>query len=116
MKDLDQSRLASLLAFLVGLWVLLSPIWISMPSGAVVSTIITGVIIAAMGIIQAVVRSSVPSWIMGLAAVWLFLSIFVFGVGAGAAWSMLLSAVAMIILASWDGVEVEHFTRRHLTT
>lgn len=113
MKDLSQARLASLLALLVGIWVLISPIWIGMSSGAQVSTVITGIVIIVASIVQYFVKSSIPSWINGIAAVWLFISTFVFSVSAGAAWSFILSAIATVILASWDGVEMEHFAQTH---
>ncbi len=108
MKTRDQSRLASSLTLLVGLWVVLSPMWISVSSDALASVIITGLVIVAASIAQYFWDSVVPSWIMGLAAVWLFVSTLVYGVSAAAAWSQILAAVAVVALAYWDGVEVAH--------
>lgn len=116
MKTRDQSRLASLLALLVGIWTILSPIWLTPSAGATTSLIITGAVIIVASVVQYFTDYAVPSWIMGLAAVWLFISVFVFGVGTGAAWSMILSAIAVVILAYWDGIEVTQLhtgTNRH---
>lgn len=106
MKTRDQSRIASLLALLVGIWTILSPVWLSVGAGATTSLIITGAVIIVASVAQYFTDYAVPSWIMGVAAVWLFISAFVFGVGTGAAWSMVLSAIAVVILAYWDGIEV----------
>lgn len=119
MKTRDQSRLASLLTLLVGIWVVLSPMWISVSGGALASVIITGLVIVAASIAQYFWSSVAPSWIMGLAAVWLFLSTLVYTISADAAWSQILAAIAVAALAVWDGVEVTHLqhdSTQHRTT
>jgi len=113
MKDRDQSRLASGLAILLGIWVAISPIWISTPGGALTSVIITGCVIAAMGIVQYFTENSIPSWLMGLAAIWLFITAFAFGLASGTIWNLALSAIATFILATWDGVETEEVRQHH---
>ncbi len=114
MKDIDQSRLASTLALIVGLWVLISPAWIPMSAGAQVSTLVVGIVMVTANIVQYVARNSVPSWVNGIAAAWLFISIFVFSMSAGAVWSAVLAAIASVILALWDGAEIEHFAHRRM--
>lgn len=71
MNSLGQSRLASVVALLVGAWVAISPIWISVTGGALTSVIITGIVIAVAGLVQLFWKNAIPSWISGLAAVWL---------------------------------------------
>lgn len=105
MKTRDQSRLASLLSLLVGIWVALSPIWMTMSAGAIISTIITGLVIIAASLVQYFTKNTIPSWIMGAAAVWLFISTLTFTMSAGAVWSGILSAIATAALAYWDGFE-----------
>lgn len=115
-NNLSQSRFASVVMLLVGVWVAISPIWISVTGGALTSVIITGIVIALAGLVQYFWKSSVPSWIAGLAAIWLFISAFVFGVSAGAAWNQVIFAVAAFLLAYWDGFEmtqVEHSSHAH---
>lgn len=108
MKTRNQSRLASVLSLLVGIWVVLSPIWTSLSGGALASTIITGIVIMAASVAQYFWNNVVPSWIMGLAAVWLLISTMLYAVSAAAAWSQILSAIAVAVLAYWDALEVTH--------
>jgi uncharacterized membrane protein (UPF0136 family) len=118
MNNLGQSRLASVVALLVGAWVAISPIWISVTGGALTSVIITGIVIAVAGLVQLFWKNAIPSWISGLAAVWLFISAFAFSnMGTSAMWSMVVSAIAVFILAFWDGMEVtqynQHVSQHH---
>lgn len=108
MEDRSQSKLASVLTLLVGIWVAISPIWISVTGGALTSVIITGIVVALAGLVQYFWENPLPSWISGLAAVWLFISAFSFGVSHAMMWSQILSAIATFLLASWDGVEISH--------
>lgn len=104
--QLSQSRLASVVLVLVGIWVAISPIWISVTGGALTSIIITGIVIALAGLVQYFTRMSWPSWVAGLAAVWLFISTFVFNVSTGASWNQIIFAVVAFVLAYWDGFEI----------
>lgn len=116
MRERDQSRLASMLTLLVGIWVAISPIWISVTGGALVSVIATGVVIALFSVIQYFWENVLPSWIIGLAAVWLFVSAFVFNssvISGGAMVNQILSAVAAFVLAYWDGIEITHVHEVH---
>jgi hypothetical protein len=104
--QLSQSRVASVILLLIGIWVALSPMWISVTGGALTSIIITGVVMALAGLTQYFTRASWPSWIAGLAAVWLFVSTFVFSVDTGAAWNQIIAAIVAFVLAYWDGFEI----------
>lgn len=118
MKDRDQSRLASILALLVGIWVLISPTWVGVSGAALTSTIIVGIVMIIASVVQIFfTRNTVPSWIVGIAAVWLLISAFTYGVTAGAMTSQIISAVLAFIFAYWDGAEVtEMHSSRHMTT
>lgn len=116
MKDIAQSRLATTLALLVGIWVAVSPAWITMSASAQMSTLILGIVMIVFSIAQYFIKSSIPSWVNGVAAILLFLSVFVYGMSTGAIWSATLAAIAVFILSIWDGFEVEHFAGRHVTT
>lgn len=113
MQSLAQSRFASVLAVLVGVWLLLTPLAISMTGAALVSILITGGVIAFLGLVQLVWVNALPSWIMGLAAIWLFISAFAFSVSNAGAWNQVIFAIVTFILATWDGVEIGEFRRQH---
>lgn len=106
MKTRDQSRLATTISLLVGIWVLLSPIWISVTGGALASIIITGIVIIAASVVQYFTLNTAPSWVVGAASLWLLLSAVVFGVSAAAGWSQILAAIVGLLSAYWDGFEV----------
>lgn len=111
--QLSQSKFASVIMLLAGIWVAISPIWISVTGGALTSIIITGIVIAVMGLAQYFTRSSMPSWIAALAAVWLFVSTFVFSVSTASAWNQIVSAAVTFVLAYWDGFEITQVQRHH---
>lgn len=113
MRELYQSRIASALAVLLGAWLLLSPLWISISGGALVSLLIVGAVMVVSGLVQMFTDNNLPSWVIGLAAVWLFISAFAFSVSNAVMWNEILSAIAAFILASWDGVETSEVQRRH---
>ena len=114
MRELYQSRLASVLAIVAGAWLMLSPIWISITGGALASLLIVGAIMILSGFVQLFTDSSLPSWVTGLAAVWLFISAFAFsGVSGAVMWNEVLVAIAGFILATWDGIEVAEVQRHH---
>lgn len=108
-----QSRTASAIIFLVGLWVALSPIWITMTHGQMASVIATGSLMALCGLVQYFWESTLPSWISGLASIWLFISAFLFSASTGVRWSNILSAIAVFILSYWDGFEVSQLSELH---
>jgi hypothetical protein len=112
-QNISQSRFASVLAILVGAWMLVTPLVISMTGASLVSILVTGAVIALMGLIQLVWFNALPSWIMGLAAIWLFVSAFAFSVTNGAAWNEAVFGIVTFILATWDGVEVGEVRRQH---
>jgi hypothetical protein len=105
-EEKGQSVFASIVILLIGIWVAISPIWVSVTGGAVTSVIITGAIIALAGFVQLFWEVTLPSWVSGLAAVWLFISAFAYSVGTGPMWSQILSSIAVFLLSYWDGFEV----------
>lgn len=84
-----------------------------MPQAAITSTVITGAVIGILGIIQFFIENAVPSWITGIAAIWLFISAFSFGMSSGAAWDLVISAVIAFVLAIWDGREITVLSDQH---
>ena len=113
MDSTTQSRYASALTILVGLWAMLVPAFTPVEGNAFANILIVGGIIALAGLVQLFWENTIPSWVNGLAAVWLFISAFTFGVSTAVAWNMVLAAVAAFVLALWDGVEVSQSHRMH---
>lgn len=110
------SRTASVMLFLTGGWLALSPIWISVTGAALTSVIATGSFLALAGVVQYFWRSTLPSWLAGLTAVWLLASAFVFSnLGDSAIWNQALAALVTVVLAFWDGFEMHQvYEPRHL--
>lgn len=110
------SRTASVMLFLTGTWLALSPIWISVTGAALTSVIVTGVVLAMAGAVQYFWHSTLPSWVAGLTAAWLFVSVFVFSdLGDSAVINMVLVSLVGFVLAFWDGLEVRQlYQPRHL--
>jgi uncharacterized membrane protein len=106
MQSIQQSRLASVLILLAGVWVLISPVFISITGGALVNIMIMGGIIALAGLVQLMWTSSLPSWVGGIVAVWLFIAAFVFNVSNAISWNEVISAIIVFMLVTWDGVEI----------
>lgn len=104
--QLNQSRVASVLMMLAGIWVAISPIWISMTGGSLVSIIATGSVIGLAGLVQFFWKAAVPSWVAGLASVWLFVSAFTYTMSTAASWNQVIAAVFTLVVAYWDGFEI----------
>jgi len=115
MERLSQSRLASSLTVLAGIWLMLSPIFISISGAALVSLLITGGVMIVFGLVQLAWENSVPSWINALAAVWLFISAFTFSISTAMVWNQALAAIVVFALAMWDGAEIGEVHRMHHT-
>jgi len=113
MNDVVQSRFASIVTLLVGIWVAISPVFITVTGGARTSIIITGIVIALAGLVQLIWTNPLPSLISGLASIYLFISAFSFAnLSHSIMWSAVISAVVVFLLSIWDEVEVTH-VRHH---
>lgn len=106
-----QSRLAGLLTAVVGLWLLMTPLFITMSGAALVNILVVGALIAAAGLVELFWKNTLPSWLGALAAVWLFVSLLLFDMSSGAAWNMAISAIITFVLSVWDGAEVSQLER-----
>lgn len=114
MESLSQSRLASVLTIVVGAWVMISPLFISITGGALTNIMIVGGILVLAGLVQLVWTSTLPSWVSALAAVWLFIAAFTFsGVSNAVSWNEVISAIVAFMLSTWDGVEISHVQHTH---
>lgn len=113
MNDVTQTRIASVLTAALGVWLLLSPIFIETTGGAFVSTLIAGSILMLAGIVEFFWENTVPSWISGLTATWMFISAAVFGMIDLLFWNTIAVATIALLTAIWDGVEVGKVAQHH---
>lgn len=113
MNDLTQSRLASVLTVLVGGWLMLSPVFISITGGALVSLMVVGGIFVVAGVVQYFWESTLPSWLTAMTAIYLFVSAIGFQVSDAAMWNQVVAAIVTFVLATWDGVEMMEVRRLH---
>ena len=118
MNDRSQSMVASILTLGVGAWLMASPLFISVSDAALINVLVVGGIVALAGLVQLFWTNTLPSWVSALAAAWLLGAAFIFSASTSFVWSVALSAVAVLVLAIWDGVEVSHVQHRthHFTT
>lgn len=113
MNSTTQSRVASVLTVLVGAWVMMIPAFTTVTGNAFVNLMIVGGVIALAGLVQLFWENALPSWVNGLAAVWLLVTAFTFDVSTAVAWNMIFAAVVAFMLALWDGIEVNESYRMH---
>lgn len=115
MNDVTQTRIASVLTAALGVWLLLSPIFIATTGGALVSALVAGSILTLAGIVEFFWENTVPGWISGLTAVWVAISAVTFSMDGALFWNTILVAVAAVMVAIWDGVEVSKVAEQHHT-
>lgn len=108
-----QSRFASGLEVALGLWVMLVPLFTSVTGAALVSTLVTGGLIAIAGLVQLFWENVLPSWIDGFLAVWLYISAYVFNVSTAVLWNLVIAAIATFLIALWDVAEVYELHHAH---
>jgi membrane-associated phospholipid phosphatase len=115
MDEKEQVKTASALNIVAGIWLALSPIWISLfGAGQFWSLYIVAGIVIVFSFIQLFSDSTLPSWLTALAAIWLFISAFALGVTTAAAWNQAITAIVAFALSVWDSVEVGHVHQRHI--
>jgi hypothetical protein len=114
MQDITQSRIASVLTTGVGVWLLVSPLFISVTGNALINLLVVGGVVTVAGLVQLIWENTIPSWINALAAVWLFIAAFMFsGISTTVAWNEAISAAVAFLLATWDGIEIDQVHREH---
>lgn len=113
MESLTQSRVASVTTTLLGIWLAVSPVFISITGGALTSLIVVGVVMALAGLVQLFSTNSTPSWLVGLLAIYLFISAFAFNVSNAVTWNEVISAIVAFVLAAWDGIEISTARQHH---
>lgn len=116
MESIQQSRLASMLTALAGVWILISPLFISITGAALVNILVVGAVITLAGLIELAWVNELPSWINIIAAIWLFVSAFAFSVSAAVAWNETISAIVVFLLSVWDGAEATQVRREQHTS
>src|SRR6476659_4924063 len=105
MRERRQTVLASVLTFLVGAWILVSPVFISITGAALVSMMVAGGVLALAGLVQIFWENTLPSWTSAVAAAYLFVTAFTFTVSDAVIWNQVVAGFVAFILATWDGIE-----------
>jgi len=113
MNNVMQKRIASSLTAIIGVALLVSPLFVSITGGALISTFIVGGVLVLAGMVQVFWDNILPSWVSGLAAAWLLLSAIVFTMSGALLWVTLAAAAGAFILALWDGIEVDLVQQQH---
>lgn len=113
MNSLSQSRLASTLVALVGAWLLVSPLFISISGSAFINTLAVGAVFVLAGLVQILWINTIPSWAGALVSIWLFIAAFTFSVSTLAAWNLALSAIVTFLLSVWDSLEITNVEHQH---
>lgn len=111
MEAKTQVRVASVLTLLLGVWIALSPVFISVTGAALVSTIATGAALGVFSMVQLLVHNGFPSWLNALAGIWLVISAFSFTLSDAMAWNLVVAGIAAVLFGIWDGSEVEQTYR-----
>ncbi|HEX6533169.1 MAG TPA: SPW repeat protein [Gemmatimonadaceae bacterium] len=104
----SQVRTATGLAFLAGLWLIITP-WIygvASRAGLAWNSIIVGIIVAVLSAIRFLApRSAVAaSWIVALAGVWTIISPWIYGYASNVAllWNSVIVGIIVAILGVWS--------------
>ena len=113
MRDEVQTRVASGLSVLAGLWLLVTPLVISIRGVALTSILVTGAVVVVASLMQMVWFNTMPSWINALAALWMIISAFAMTMSTMASWNLVILAIITFVLASWDGIEANEVQRQH---
>ncbi len=113
MDSINQSRLASGLTVLAGIWLLVSPLIIAITGPALINILAVGPVFAVIGIVQLFWVNTIPGWINALAAIWLFIAAFAFSASTLAAWNQALAGIVVFLLSVWNGLEVSNTQAQH---
>ena len=108
-SDDSQVKVASGLAFLAGVWVVISA-WVfgaTYTSGSALNSIIVGVVIAVLAAIRFLSpRSAVGlSWINALFGIWMIISPWIYGYAAtntARTWNSVIFGIIVLILSVWS--------------
>jgi hypothetical protein len=116
MSDEKQAIVASFIAAFVGVCVALSPIWTTMTNADMISVIVTGIAIMIVSVWQTLTKSTIPSLLNGITGAWLIVGALTLGTFTFAILSQIIAGVAVFIFAGWDGAEISHYNREHVSS
>ena len=103
-EHVEQVRTANYLSVLTGLWLVVAPGLIGYGNtGLKWSSVITGAVIALLGVAQELRLEYVwPDWVMMLAGLWAIAAPYVFsGSTTGAKWAGWVGGVLAIVFGAW---------------
>ncbi len=115
-QELNSIRTASVITMIVGVWLVISPLFISITGGALVNQLVIGAIFFVLGVAQMVSRNTVASWLTGIAAIWIIASAFVLNLSTGSIWNEAVTGLVALAMAIWDGQAVTRLNASHQPT
>lgn len=116
MKNNTQIRVASGVLATIGLWMMLLPLFTTIEGGALVSVVVSGMILIVSAGLQVMVKNSLPSIVSALVGLWLMTSVLVFSVSEVAAMNILIAGMLTFFASVWDGIEVAEVSDKRALT
>ncbi|MEO5499286.1 MAG: hypothetical protein ABIR46_02190 [Candidatus Saccharimonadales bacterium] len=107
-----QIKTASIVTILAGLWTASTPLFTTVSDANLMNLLVVGGSLMILGIVQLNVKSSIPSAITVLLALWLVASALIFAPSALVMWSMIVTGMMTFFVGVWDGFEVSTYTDR----
>jgi hypothetical protein len=113
-----RARGISIVTFLAGIWLILSPFLLGYTDGATANSVILGIIIAVVSAAQLNgLRRGWAGWLMAAAGLWLLIAPFVFGFSEPAVlWNELIVGLIVAGLSIWGRLAITPLHIHHHQT
>lgn len=112
MDTSTQIKTASIVTILAGIWTASMPLFTTVDDANLMNLLVVGGLLMLLGIVQLYVKSSVPSAMTVLLALWLVASALIFSPSVFVTWSMIVTGLLTFFVGVWDGFEVSTYSDR----
>lgn len=109
--EISQARTISIINLILGIWLIIAPYALSYQTTAAYwSEVVTGILVIIFSLVRlAVPKLAWPSWLNGLAGVWLIISPFILSyAGTASYWNQIIFGVIVAILGFSNVGSVQH--------
>ena len=113
-SEMMQARSLSIITLILGAWLIIAPYVLNYnKTAAYWNEVVTGIVVVVMALTRlAAPRISWPSWVNGLAGIWLIVSPFFFAYTATSAyWNQIIFGILVAVIA-WGNASV--MPQRHI--